>query len=206
MTDRRLQIVLVVCLFADCWLAMQVVHEFGHVLGARCTGGKVAKVVLLPWTFSRTDLDVNPHPVAVTWAGPLVGAALPLVLWLAATMLRFPGIYLFRFFAGFCLIANGAYVGGGAFYHEGDAGVLQLFGTPSWQLYLFGAVAIPAGLWLWHRQGPHFGFGGAGGKVDRRAVAICAIALAGIVTLEIVVDMSIPISSYTFPAWMAPAK
>src|SRR5271155_5444862 len=112
--QRRRQSVLIVCLLAACWLGMQVVHEFGHVVGAWYTGGAVAKVVLRPWTFSRTELSANPQPVVVAWAGPIVGAALPLAVWLVAKILRCPGDYLLRFFAGFCLIANGAYIGGGA--------------------------------------------------------------------------------------------
>jgi hypothetical protein len=157
------------------------------VLGAWCTGSTVAKVVLRPWTFSRTDLAVNRSPVLVTWAGPLVGAALPVVAWLAAKVLRCPCDYLLRFFAGFCLVANGAYVGGGAFYHEGDAGVIQIYGFPSWPLYVFGAVAVSAGLGLWHGEGVHFGFGGASGHVERRAVATCVIALGVVLMLGFVV-------------------
>ncbi len=168
---------------------MQVVHEFGHVLGAWWTGAKITRVVLKPWTFSQTQLDkhVNPSPVLVTWAGPALGAILPLALWLAAKVMRLPGSYLLRFFAGFCLVANGAYMGGGAFYHNGDAGDLQLYGFPAWPLFLFGGVTVAAGLCLWHRQGGHFGFGGAGGKVDRWAVVVCATALLVILIVEVVI-------------------
>ena len=28
--------------------------------------------------------------------------------------MQVPGVYLFRFFAGFCLISNGVYIGGGS--------------------------------------------------------------------------------------------
>jgi hypothetical protein len=56
------QVVLIGSLLALSWLAMMVVHEFGHVVGAWLTGGAVAKVVAQPWTFSRTNLSFNPHP------------------------------------------------------------------------------------------------------------------------------------------------
>jgi len=46
-------------------------------------------------------------------------------------------------------------------------------------------LTVPTGLWLWHRQGRHFGFAGAGGQVSRGAVAVCMIALAVIALLEI---------------------
>jgi hypothetical protein len=58
--------------------------------------------------------------------------------------------YLFRFAAGFCLIANGAYLGGGVLLPVGDAADILRRG---------GTVAIPAGLRLWHGQGPSFGLG-----------------------------------------------
>jgi hypothetical protein len=109
--SRRPQLVLIVCTLACSWLAMQIVHELGHVIGAWWTGGVVAKVVLRPWTFSRTELTSNPEPALVAWAGPMIGALAPLVSWLVAKIGHCPGAYLLRFFAGFCLIANGAYLG-----------------------------------------------------------------------------------------------
>jgi hypothetical protein len=119
----------------------------------------VAQVVLHPLTISRTDLSENPHPLAVAWAGPLVGVAAPLLIWIAAAGLRMPGAFVLRFFAGFCLIANGAYVVAGALAGIGDAAEMLRHGSPSWCLWLFGVLAVPAGLRLWHRQGRHFGLG-----------------------------------------------
>jgi hypothetical protein len=182
--QRLPQLVLVICLLATCWLAMQAVHELGHVLGAWYTGGTVAKVVLRPWTISRTELADNPDPVLVAWAGPAIGAALPVALWLVAAILRCPGVYLLRFFAGFCLVANGAYIGGGALDRLGDAGDLRRHGSPLWALFLFAALTVPTGLLLWHRQGCHFGFGGSGGKVEGRAVMACLIVLIVVVVID----------------------
>jgi hypothetical protein len=62
------------------WLAMQAVHELGHILAAWLTGGTVERVILEPLAISRTDVSPNPSPLAVAWAGPLVGVALPLFL------------------------------------------------------------------------------------------------------------------------------
>ena len=61
------------------WIGMQAVHELGHVLAASATGGTVQRVVLHPLTISRTDVSPNPSPLAVAWAGPLVGVILPLL-------------------------------------------------------------------------------------------------------------------------------
>jgi hypothetical protein len=71
-----------------------------------------------------------------------------------------------RFFAGFCLIANGAYLGVGSFDGVGDAGDLLRHGAPVWQLWVFGLMCVPTGLWLWHGLGAHFGLGDAEGKVS----------------------------------------
>jgi hypothetical protein len=69
-------------------LGMQVMHELGHVLGAWLTGGEVWRVVLHPLSISRTDLGANPHPLAVVWAGPMLGVAIPGLLWGAAAGLQ----------------------------------------------------------------------------------------------------------------------
>ena len=85
---RTDQIVLIGAFIGFSWLAMQAVHELGHVLGAVATGGQVTKVVLHPCTISRTDVHPNPHPLLVVWAGPVVGAALPLLAFLVARRQR----------------------------------------------------------------------------------------------------------------------
>lgn len=145
---------------------MQAVHEFGHVCGTWLTGGEVARVVLHPATISRTDLAHNPHPSAVVWAGPVLGICLPLALWLAAASVRLPGAFVLRFFAGFCLLANGLYIGIGSLDRVGDCGVMLQHGSPLWSLWLFGSVTAPAGLLLWHQLGPQFGLGSARGHVN----------------------------------------
>jgi hypothetical protein len=138
---------------------MQAVHELGHVLGAQLTGGQVARLVLHPFSFSRTDLAHNPHPLPVVWLGPVFGAIAPLVLWGIACLARLPGAFVLRFFAGFCLIANGVYLGIGSLAGVGDCGDLLRHGAALWQLWLFGAITVPAGLWLWNGQGRRFGLG-----------------------------------------------
>jgi hypothetical protein len=174
---RTAQVLLIVTFVGFSWLAMQVVHEAGHVLAAHLTGGKVIKVVLYPLAFSRTDLAENPHPLPVVWGGPLVGAFLPLLVFGLAAALRLPGVYLLRFFAGFCLIANGAYIGTGWWLTDaGDPRVMMDHGSPVWLLVLFGSLTVPLGLYLWHRQGPHFGLGPASGQVNIWA-ALTSVAL-----------------------------
>ncbi len=78
------QAILIATFLSFSWLAMQAVHELGHLVGAWLTGAEVTMVVLHPCTISRTDLGRNPHPSVVVWAGPLVGAVLPLLAFLTA--------------------------------------------------------------------------------------------------------------------------
>lgn len=160
---------------------MQAIHELGHVLGACLTGGHVARVVLSPLTFSRTDIEPNPHPLAVVWAGPLGGTSLPLLLW--AIVSRRSLAFLLRFFAGFCLLANGLYIAAGSFDRVGDCGVMLRHGSPIWLLWLFGSLAAPAGLWLFHHQGVHFGFSHAQGAVSRAATYTSVAACIGLLLL-----------------------
>lgn len=163
---RLHQCVLIASFVPLCWLAMMAVHELGHVLGAWFTGGHVTRVVLHPLAISRTDVSPNPSPLLVVWAGPLFGVLLPLATWLVFSLARIPGAYLSRFFAGFCLVANGAYIGLGSVDGIGDAGEMTRHGTPIWWLWLFGVLAAPSGLLLWHRIGSHFGLGESRGRVE----------------------------------------
>jgi hypothetical protein len=181
------QAVLIVSTLVGSWLGMQAVHEFGHVVGAWLTGGQVDRVVLHPLTISRTDLVHNPRPQVVVWAGPVLGCLLPLAAWGVVATLRRPWAYVPRFFAGFCLIANGAYLAVGSFDQVGDAGVMLQGGSPAWSLWLFGVVTIPVGLWLWHRQGPHFGLGSAKGQVSVATAYACLAVLLALVALGLVV-------------------
>jgi Peptidase M50B-like len=169
------------------WLGMQAVHELGHVVGAWVSGGRVAQVVLYPLTISRTDLAENPHPLFVVWAGPVVGVLLPLVFWGIAAAVKSRMAFLLRFFAGFCLLANGLYIGVGSFERVGDCREMLRYGSTSWQLWLFGVVTAPIGLWLWHGQGRHFGLGAAHGEVDRTAVVVSVLACGALVVLGLLV-------------------
>jgi hypothetical protein len=167
------------------WPAMMVVHEFGHVLHAWMSGGKVSQVLLHPLTFSRTDLSINPHPLFVAWGGALWGCIFPLSLLLLARITRWKSWYLPAFFSGFCLIANGAYLGVGWLIQAGDAGDLLRQGASPWQLILFGLPAFALGLWLWNGLGPHFGLGPFKRRIDRRAAVVVAFALGSLVLVEL---------------------
>lgn len=141
------------------WLLMQAVHELGHILAAWMTGGTVTKVVLHPLAISRTDIEPNPGPLVVAWSGPVLGSVVPLIFWVAAEAVRRPSRFWWRFFCGFCLAANGLYIGVGSFGAIGDAGDMLRLGSPIWLLWLFGLITAPAGLAFWNGLGSAFGIG-----------------------------------------------
>jgi hypothetical protein len=186
-TQNVHQAILVVSTVLGSWLGMQAAHELGHVLGALLTGGEIATVVLHPLTISHTEMIGNPHSLVVVWTGPLVGVMLPLILWGLLAVTGATGAFVARFFAGFCLIANGAYLGVGSFLGAGDCGEMLRQGSPVWVLRVFGAVAVPIGLWLWSGQGPKFGLGEAQGKVSHPVAYGCLVIFALLVVLGLVV-------------------
>jgi hypothetical protein len=163
---RVRQIILIGSTILGSWLGMQAVHELGHVLGAWATGAHVTQVVLTPTTISRTDVTNNTSLLIVAWAGPVIGVGLPMVIWSLAHAAGLLGAFVLRFFAGFCFLANGLYIGLGSFGRVGDCGEMLRHGSSLWQLWLFGAVTAPLGLALWHRQGASFGLGAAQGRVS----------------------------------------
>jgi hypothetical protein len=190
--NRFFQALLIVSTAGLSWLLMMAVHESGHVLHGWWSGARLAGLHLPVWGFSRTDFAVNPHPLFVAWGGPFWGCLWPLAV---AGILRIPSAgrrhtecacyYLAAWFAGFCLVANGAYLLGGAFLGGGgdDAGVILQSGGHRWQLVAFGLPTIAAGLYLWNGLGPYFGLGAARGRVDHRAAVGVAVALVCVILI-----------------------
>lgn len=177
------QALLIVSTLVGSWLAMMVVHELGHVVHAWLSGGRVTKVVLHPLAISRTDISPNPSPNFVAWGGAIWGCLLPLLarqtLGKRYTLTK----PLLTFFAGFCLVANGAYLAVGGWFAIGDARDLLATGTSKWLLLSFGLVCVPCGFWLWNGLGPAFGLGSDGRPVQARlalTVLVATIVLAGV--------------------------
>lgn len=157
------------------WYAMMAAHEFGHVLGAWVTGGRVDRIVLEFFAFSRTDVSPNPHPLIVVWAGPMVGVVVPLMAWAVNRLVGRSSDVLSRFWAGFCLLANGLYIGAGSFGGVGDAGDMLAAGSPMWMLIVFGIVAAAGGLALWNGLGRRFGIGSSTASVNPHDLAAAAV-------------------------------
>lgn len=94
--------------------------------------------------------------------------------------------YLVRCWCGFCLIANGAYIGAGVLLPVGDARTMLQSGSPAWLLLLFGVLTVPAGVWCWHNQGRFFGIGPQARHVNRRHALGVAVLLIAVVVAEFV--------------------
>lgn len=144
MPRRYRQILLVTSILWVSWLTTMLVHECGHVLGAVATSGEVRRVVWHPAVMSRTDVRPNPRPLIEVSAGPIFGSAFPLAIAISASLMGLRIAYLLWVIAGFCLIANGAYIGIGA--HPPNRGRSRVGGT--W----YGALAN-GGVWFACRRG-----------------------------------------------------
>jgi len=184
--NRAFQLILIVSTLAVSWLGMMAVHEFGHVLFAWLSDGQVARVVLRPLEFSRTELSRNPHPLFVASGGAVIGVTLPLAISTVWRFFRWPAWYVFQFFAGFCLVADGIYLGVVSFIpNAADPGDLMREGTPRWILVAFGAAAFPLGLLLWNGLGRHFGLGDTNGKVNRKVAVWTGFCFLALILLEV---------------------
>lgn len=183
--NRVYQAVLIVSAVLFSWLGMMAVHESGHVLHLWLTGGTVDYVILNPLAISYTHPGRNPYPLIVAWGGAVWGSVIPIGILAAVRVIARSWAYLAAFFAGFCLIANGAYLSGDAFLQGGDGRELVAHGSQPWLLIVVGLAAVAAGLWLWNGLGKHFGLGEARGRVDRRAAVGTAAALVVVLLLEL---------------------
>lgn len=184
--NRFYQFLLITALLMLSWLGMMAVHEFGHCAGTWISGGAVSRVVLHPLAISCTDLARNPHPLFVAWGGAVVGTLLPLIILLIVRRMRFSFFYIFQFFAGFCLVANGAYLAGDAFFRVADGNDIIRHGSPAWMPVAFGIAAAGVGLYLWNGLGPYFGLGKGAGAVDRKTAVVIFITLVIVVIAELI--------------------
>lgn len=168
---------------AASWFGMQAAHELGHIVATFFTGGHVLDVALHPLEFSRTEVTYGFSPLTVIWMGPIVGVAVPLAVWLIAAARCLREAFVLKFFAGFCCIANGAYIGLGSFDGVGDAGDMMRHGCPQWTLIAFGIVTVPVGFWFWHGLAPRFGIGRSGDPVRNSSLLFLVAALIVLLTL-----------------------
>ncbi len=147
-----IQAIFIVWMF---FYAMMGIHELGHILLAWTTGGIVTKVVWIPWAISRTDVNPNPSPLLVAWGGAIVGTLLPLTVYGILEAIKSGPRVLVGFFAAFCCLANGLYLGLGWVDQVGDCRELLAYGASVQQLAGFGAILFLIGLGLLDHMDRH---------------------------------------------------
>ena len=143
---RSLWVTWAIALVGCSWPVMNWTHEVGHGVSARLTGGQVARVVLDPRTFARTDYGANPAPLVVVWGGPTTGTAAGALL--ALPLLTRRGRVLgctAALLGASCLLANGAYIGLGVVSPVADTEVMARLGVPRWAMAAFGIPVVLAG-------------------------------------------------------------
>lgn len=133
------------------WMGMLLVHELGHVLHALVSGGRVAAIKMPLFGFSQTLVQLNPHELLVAAGGPVWGILIPLAATGVFRLMKVGVPDWLKFFAGFCLIANGTYIGVGWTMRAGDAHDLSRLGASKWLLTSIGAIALVGGLMIWHQ-------------------------------------------------------
>jgi len=162
---NKAQVILWIAVAVLSWYGMMAVHEAGHCLGAVATGARIEAVEIPLAGFSRTDFSGGSCPLLVVWAGPVLGAILPVALLALLPVVGPRTKHVLFSFVGFCLLANGAYIGLGALSGAGDCRQLAQYGSPSWTMLAFGGAASALGLYAWHRMGPLRGwFAGTAGS------------------------------------------
>jgi hypothetical protein len=141
--------VLVAACYAS-FLGMEIVHEFGHVLNAIATGGRVVAVEIPLIGTSQTLVAPNPQELFEIMGGPLWGILIPLLACGLARYFTDRVPETLKFFAGFCLIANGAYLAIGWWWPASDGGQLARLEVPKETLVGIGVIASAVGLGVWH--------------------------------------------------------
>ena len=133
-------------------------REFAARRFARGTQDHIERIIWHPLALSRTDVRPSPSPLIVVWGGPVFGSSAPLLAMFISSKMRWRFNYILAFFAGFCLLANGLYIGVGAVNPIGDAHEMLRLGTPRWVLATFGLTTI-IGMWIFERVSTKLGFG-----------------------------------------------
>ena len=141
-----------------------------------------------PVTLSRTEVEFNKAPRFVAWGGFIWGIAVPLGVLAAFRAFGSRYFFLPQFFAGFCLVANGAYMTAGAVWQIGDSADLLKHGESKALLVVLGTLLTAAGFWAWNGLGRYFAIGRHAERVAPRLAWTIAGATAILIAMELIVD------------------
>ena len=123
-------------------------HELGHAIVARLTGGRVLQVNLHPFGTSSVEIDPDPFPIATLAGGILLGPALASsAAALAWRSRRSPALHV-HMTAVASLGTTGTYLAVGSLAGMGDAGDLIGLGVPAAALLATGLLALSASMGL----------------------------------------------------------
>ncbi|GAB5404556.1 MAG: hypothetical protein Aurels2KO_27870 [Aureliella sp.] len=127
------------------WLSCMLIHEFGHVLAAWLTGGRLVLVDVRPFVFSTTLVEPNPMPSVVLWSGFLLGWLIALLAW---PLWRVP-VHLFgpvvKAWSAYCWLSMGSYLTLAMGERFSDTGLLLKLGWSPITLGCVGAVVAALG-------------------------------------------------------------
>ena len=134
---------------------MALVHELGHGLSVIANGGIVHAVVWRYGLLSETVRSGSAWPNMDTWAGPLMGCAVPVLLWLC--LMKFNVGRYFQWFASICCLGNGLYLGLGWIDVGTDANDLVVGDVSLIPIIGAGLVTFMAGMFLllWEKTTTH---------------------------------------------------
>ncbi|MFO0976629.1 MAG: hypothetical protein U0996_09545 [Planctomycetaceae bacterium] len=127
------------------WCVMVMTHEAGHLVGGWCSGAVARDYDLRPWRLPYSIFEPDPHPLITLWSGPILGAALPLLI---AVVIQRRSVAMV---ASFCLVANGLYLAIGLLTDDRwiDSQRLLEHGSSRWLIVLFSlACLLPGYPWL----------------------------------------------------------
>lgn len=185
MVDRFHQLLLLTSTLILSWLGMMALHMTGHLIYAALSSAEVYRAELHPFSLSaEPKMFGNPRPLFVAWGGTIWGSAIPLLIVWVVRAARPSLAYLATFFAGFCLIANGAHLAIGTFIPAGDARQLLWLGAPQGLLVGLGFPMMIAGIGLFNGLGKMFGLGVESGHVNRLHAWGVTVASAVIAATE----------------------
>jgi len=140
-SSRARPLLVLCCLLVASWCVMTFTHELGHLVGGWCSGATLTQFELRPWRLPYSFFEPDPHPLVTLWAGPILGAVVPVLI---ACVVRRTWAW---FIAHFCLLANGTYLAVSWFSGDSQLDTTKLLrhGAHPLPIVLYCVVTIVVG-------------------------------------------------------------
>lgn len=121
------------------WCVMTTTHEAGHIVAGLAGGATLVAYDLRPWSLPFSLFTPDPHPLMTMWAGPMTGVLAPTGI---AALIRRPWTW---FIAGFCAVANGAYLATGWLTADSWLDTTKLLEHGAWPASIVAYCALTIG-------------------------------------------------------------